>query len=118
MKRLSHFPRCAFFRLMLIRLTAARDQEEASGTTSPHSLKSRRNTLLVEGLHIIDSHNSYHFATSSTFVAVIFTWMSSQPSVAGASHLWASLTLKASYGQPLRFHVLRQCPPPIDMQER
>lgn len=48
--RLSHFPLCAFLRLMLTLLTAARLHVEFSGRISPHSLKSKRNTLLVEGL--------------------------------------------------------------------
>ena len=95
MNRLSHFPLCAFLRLTLILLTAARLHVEFSGIISPHSLKSNRNTLLVEGLCVTRQRGEHHLASNSTLVAVMFTWMSSQPRVAGASHLCASFTLNA-----------------------
>ena len=51
----------------------------------------------MDGLTVILSHHTYQFASSSIVFSVKFILISSQPSVAGASHLWANLMLISIY---------------------
>ena len=92
-----HKPLSFFTKVTTIRLTAARDHVQFSGTIWSWSCNFKTNVLLVDGLHRRDYIELYQFASNKSIESVKLSEISSQPKVAGASHLWASLIFKSTY---------------------